>query len=343
MRGGPGVSLKIVFFGSPPEAVESLSVLYDAGFEIASVYTRPDRPAGRGNRVTPTPVKAWALERGLDVRTPEDLRSGDVLQHLAKTRSDAFVVAAYGRILPPAVLDVPTLGVVNIHPSLLPKYRGPSPVQNAILDGVQETGVTIMKLDEGMDTGMILRASGPVPLDGTERAGELTSRLFSIGAELLPDVLIDYSEGLLAPAPQDDSAASVTRMVRRADGELDWRRPAQRLERMMRAYDPWPGIFTTWRSSTLKILEVVCNGGRKWADAGIRARYFVTGTGMAVATGDGALDLHRVQLQGRRGVGARDFLEWPPRGRGGSPALVVRSQAQAALAMGAGSGLCGFD
>ena len=310
MRGGPGVSLKIVFFGSPPEAVESLSVLYDAGFEIASVYTRPDRPAGRGNRVTPTPVKAWALERGLDVRTPEDLRSGDVLQHLAKTRSDAFVVAAYGRILPPAVLDVPALGVVNIHPSLLPKYRGPSPVQNAILDGVQETGVTIMKLDEGMDTGMILRASGPVPLDGTERAGELTSRLFSIGAELLPDVLIDYSEGRLAPAPQDDSAASVTRMVRRADGELDWRRPAQRLERMMRAYDPWPGIFTTWRSSTLKILESSVMAGA----VGRRrpGTVFRDGDGLAVATGDGALDLHRVQLQGRRGVGARDFLNGHP-------------------------------
>ena len=143
------MALTIVFFGSPPEAVESLAVLQAAGIDVASVYTRPDRPAGRGNRMTPTAVKVWASERGLDVRTPDDLRSRDTLDHLASTHASIFVVAAYGRILPPAVLDIPRLGVVNIHPSLLPAYRGPSPVQTAILDGVPETGVTIMKLDEG--------------------------------------------------------------------------------------------------------------------------------------------------------------------------------------------------
>ena len=193
--------LTIVFFGSPPEAVESLPVLLTEEFEVVSVYTRPDRPAGRGNRMTPTAVKVWASERGLDIRTPDDLRSRDTLDHLASTHASIFVVAAYGRILPPAVLDIPRLGVVNIHPSLLPRYRGPSPVQTAILDGVSETGVTIMKLDEGMDTGMILRASGPVPLNGTERTGELMTRLFSIGAKMLPDVLLSLSNGQLTPVP----------------------------------------------------------------------------------------------------------------------------------------------
>ena len=304
------MSLTIVFFGSPPEAVESLSVMLNAGFEIVSVYTRPDRPTGRGNRLTPTAVKAWASERGLHVRTPDDLRSRDVLNHLAETRADAFVVAAYGRFLPRAVLNIPRLGVVNIHPSLLPKYRGPSPVQAAILDGVPETGVTIMKLDEGMDTGAILRSSEPVPLDGTERLGELMARLFYLGARIMPEVLMDLSEGRLMPVPQNESEASVTRMVRRADGELDWRQPAWRLERMMRAYDPWPGVFTTWYARSLKILDAsVAEDGLKQGPPGKVTRY---GDGIAVTTGEGALKLHRVQLAGRRAADAVDFLNGHP-------------------------------
>lgn len=304
------MALTVVFFGSPPEAVESLSGLRAAGFEIASVYTRPDRPAGRGSRLTPTAVKAWAMERRLDVRAPEDLRSRDELRHLANTGADAFVVAAYGRILPPAVLDVPRLGVINVHPSLLPKYRGPSPVQTAILDGVPETGVTIMQLDEGMDTGMVLRSSGPVPLDGTERTSELTARLFSLGARILPGVLTDLSNGRLTPVPQDDSMASVTKLVKRGDGEVYWRRPARYVERMVRAYDPWPGVFTTWYARTLKILDVsVAEGGPGHGPPGTVFRY---GDGMAVATGEGALELRRVQLSGRRAADARDFLNGHP-------------------------------
>ncbi len=304
------MALTIVFFGSPPEAVESLAVLQAAGIDVASVYTRPDRPAGRGNRMTPTAVKVWASERGLDVRTPDDLRSRDTLDHLASTHASIFVVAAYGRILPPAVLDIPRLGVVNIHPSLLPRYRGPSPVQTAILDGVPETGVTIMKLDEGMDTGMILRASGPVPLDGTERADELMTRLFSIGAKMLPDVLLDLSNGQLTPVQQDDSLASVTKLVRRGDGAADWRRPARNLERTMRAYDPWPGIFTTWHARTLKILDAAVAEGEP--GEGPPGTVFQYGGRLAVSTGEGALELLRVQLQGRRGVDAPDFLRGHP-------------------------------
>ena len=304
------MALTIVFFGSPPEAVESLAVLQAAGIDVASVYTRPDRPAGRGNRMTPTAVKVWASERGLDVRTPDDLRSRDTLDHLASTHASIFVVAAYGRILPPAVLDIPRLGVVNIHPSLLPAYRGPSPVQTAILDGVPETGVTIMKLDEGMDTGMILRASGPVPLDGTERTGELMTRLFSIGAKMLTDVLLDLSNGQLTPVQQDDSLASVTKMVRRGDGAVDWRRPARHLERMMRAYDPWPGIFTTWRARTLKILDAAVAEGEP--GEGPPGTVFQKDGRLAVSTGEGTLELLRVQLQGRRGVDAPDFLRGHP-------------------------------
>ncbi len=304
------MALTIVFFGSPPEAVESLSVLKAAGSEIASVYTRPDRPAGRGSRLTPTAVKAWAMERDLDVRTPGDLRSRDVLRRLADTGADAFVVAAYGRILPSAALDIPRLGVINIHPSLLPKYRGPSPVQTAILDGVPETGVTIMQLDEGMDTGMILRSSGPVRLDGTERMGELMARLFSLGARMLPDVLIDLAEGRLTPVPQDDSMASVTRLIKRGDGEVDWRRPARYVERMVRAYDPWPGVFTTWYSRTLKILDTSVREGVPATRS--PGTVFRSGGGLAVATGDGALELRRVQLAGRRAADAADFLNGRP-------------------------------
>ena len=304
------MALTIVFFGSPPEAVESLAVLQAAGIDIASVYTRPDRPAGRGNRMTPTAVKVWASERGLDVRTPDDLRSRDTLDHLASTHASVFVVAAYGRFLPRAVLDIPRLGVVNIHPSLLPAYRGPSPVQTAILDGVSETGVTIMKLDEGMDTGMILRASEPVPLDGTERAGDLLTRLFSLGAMMLPDVLFDLSNGQLTPVPQDDSRASMTKLVRRGDGAADWRRSARRLERMMRAYDPRPGLFTTWYSRTLKIMDAaVVEDERGALPPGTVFR--IAGR-LAVSTGEGALELLRVQLQGRRAVDAPDFLRGHP-------------------------------
>ncbi len=241
------------------------------------------------------------------MRTPKTLRQERTLEELYEFGADLFVVVAYGRILPTEALQLPRLGAVNVHPSLLPEYRGPSPVQTAILDGAARTGVTIMALDAGMDTGPILRQSDRVPLLGTERTGALMDRLFSMGAAMLPGVLDDMDSGRLTPVPQDDSRASVTSQVRRSDGEADWSSPAELLERMIRAYDPWPGVFTRWKGRRLKILDAAVEGP---ASAGPPGKTLLDAGRLFVATGRGALELRRVQMEGRRPMSAIDL----PRG-----------------------------
>ncbi|MBT3995478.1 MAG: methionyl-tRNA formyltransferase [Chloroflexi bacterium] len=301
--------MRIVFFGSPPEAAASLESLIAAGHDIAAVYSQPDRKSGRGRNKTATPVKTFATQNDLPVFTPKGLRNNvEELERLTELKADAFVVVAYGRILPVEILQVPPMGVVNIHPSLLPKYRGPSPVVTAILEGEDTAGVTIMLLDEGMDTGPILAQSTPMWLSGTEKGAALQSALFKEGASMLPNVLKGLQEGSLAPQPQDDSKASVTRLLERSDGEIDWTSPAERIDRMIRAYDPWPGTFTSWNGKGLKVLDAQISSASVYG-AGV---VVVDEGRVNVGTGTGSIELKKVQLEGRQAVAAADFLRGQP-------------------------------
>ena len=301
--------MRIIFFGSPAEAAESLKSLISEGHNIAAVYTRPDRRAGRGRASTPTPVKTMALENGLPVCTPARLQNNEQeFAQLADAHVDVFVVVAYGRILPPEILSIPPMGVVNVHPSLLPQYRGPSPVVTAILDGQAQTGVTVMLLDEGMDTGPILAQSPPVQLNGTEKGASLQALLFNEGAAMLPAVLKGLQDGSITPTPQDDALATVTGLLDRSDGEIDWSLSAEQIGRMVRAYDPWPGTFTTWNGKGLKILDAeLTNESRD--DPG---KVSVTDGRLIVGTGSGSLEITRLQLEGRRSVTTLDFLRGQP-------------------------------
>ena len=253
--------MKTVFFGSPDEAVPSLKALLARGHQVAAAFTQPDRPAGRSSAPAPTPVKAAAERAGIPVRSPKTLRDAAVQAELKTYGADAFVVVAYGKLLPPEVLAIPRLGVLNVHPSLLPSYRGPSPVQQAVLDGVEETGVTVMLLDAGMDTGPVL-SQRRVPLSGDETAAALMGRLFDEGARLLVDTLERYARGDVRPQAQDDAKATVTKLLNREDGEIDWSKPSVQIARAVRAYDPWPGTHTRWKGQSLKVLEVQAVGGR---------------------------------------------------------------------------------
>ncbi|TDI93306.1 MAG: methionyl-tRNA formyltransferase [Chloroflexi bacterium] len=319
--------MRIIFFGSPREAADSLRSLISAGHDVVAVYTRPDRRAGRGREKSQTPVKVFAEKQGLPVFTPAGFRnSAQELDRMADANADVFVVVAYGRILPADILKVPPMGVVNVHPSLLPMYRGPSPVVMAILDGQTHTGVSVMLLDEGMDTGPVLAQSPPVRLTGRERAAELQARLFKEGAAMLPAVLTGLQDGTVVPTPQDDSKATVTRLLDRSDGEIDWSLSAAQIDRMVRAYDPWPGTFTSWNGKGLKILDVELLSGagigattesRPDLDSNYRlghdpGKVVVRGGKLLIGTGTGPLEITRLQLEGRQGVAADEFLRGRP-------------------------------
>lgn len=291
--------MRILFMGSPIFAVHPLEALVAAGHTLVAVVTQPDRPAGRQRQPTPPPVKLAAERLGLPVLQPETLRDPLVVAQLAALQPDVGVVAAYGEILRRQVLAIPPLGYLNIHPSLLPLYRGPTPVTGAILAGDPQTGVTIMRLDPGMDSGPIL-AQHVVDLAPTARAGALTDELFILGAQLLIDVLPNYVAGRLQPTAQDHDRATITRMLSKEDGSIDWTQPALNIERMTRAYDPWPGAQTTWRGQGLRISVAAVEStwlgpqppGTLVGQHGDRSPL--------VATGRGALALCHVQPAGRR-------------------------------------------
>ena len=296
--------LRVVFMGTPAFAVPALTVILDEGCEIIGVFTQPDRRAGRGRRLTAPPVKEAAIERGLLVFQPSSLRrDAQAREQLVSLSPDLIMVVAYGLFLPEDTLAVPPLGALNIHPSLLPKHRGPSPVATAILDGDATTGVTLMQLDEGMDSGPII-AQRETSITEDETAKELTVRLFKMGAELLAHTIPQWRVGAIAPSPQSEADATLTRLLSREDGAIDWTRPADYIARQVRAYHPWPGSFTRWKGKQLKVHQA-------WALSTDEA--LAPGTvvelpqGIAVATGEGALLLRRVQIEGRQAANIADF------------------------------------
>ncbi|MBW7886111.1 MAG: methionyl-tRNA formyltransferase [Caldilineaceae bacterium] len=299
--------------GTPAFAVPVLQALHEAGpargWQVIAAATQPDRPAGRGKQLVASPVKEYALEQGIPVLQPASLRKDpEAVAALAALAPDVIVVAAYGLILPRAVLEIPAFGCLNVHASLLPAYRGASPITAALLDGREETGVTIMLMDEGMDTGPALRLA-KTAIERDETAATLSARLAGIGAALLVETLAAWLAGAVAPIPQAElpGEPSICRLIKKGDGEIDWSRPAILIERMTRAYLPWPTAFTTWRGEPFKILEATVVAGD--APAG---HVLVTSDGPAVGTGEGLLLLHTVQPAGKRPMDARSFLNGAP-------------------------------
>lgn len=301
--------MRILFLGTPGFAVPVLEALLGSGHQVVGVATQPDRPSGRGRARGSPPVKRAAEELGIPVLQPASWRGEEAVGRVAELAPEALVVAAYGRILPPALLRVPPLGALNIHPSMLPRYRGPSPVAAALLAGDRTTGVSVMLLDERMDTGPVL-VQEEESIRPEDTAQTLTERLFRRGASLLAATLGPWSSGEVRPQPQDDARATYTRPLRKEDGEVDFREPAERLWRQVRAYTPWPGTHTTWEGQRLKLLDVV-----PLPSAGVAAQPGEVvvlpdpgATTIVVGTGDGLLGLLRVQIEGRKPIAAWHFL-----------------------------------
>lgn len=305
--------LRIIYMGTPHFAVPALEALIGGaapgavlteGYEIATVITRPDKPSGRSQEIVYSPVKQVALAHGLPVWQPGSFKKVENQDALAAYRADLFIVAAFGQILPQAVLDLPRYGTLNIHASLLPKYRGSSPISEAILRGDAETGVTIMLIDAGVDTGpMLLKRA--LLLTGDETTASLTPKLAELGAAALLEALPLWVRGELTPQPQDHELATHTRMLKKEDGRIDWSRPAEVLAREVRAYIPWPNACTTWRSKLLKILSArplpAADGGEQPGKVTLERE------SLRVATGQGSLLVDRVQLEGKRAMSAEEF------------------------------------
>ena len=303
--------LRLVFMGTPDFAVPALGALLDAGHDVVGVFTQPDRRSGRGRRLSAPPVKEFAESRDLAVFQPASLREdAEARQHISDLAPDAIVVAAYGLFLPEETLAVPQLGCLNIHPSLLPRHRGPSPVATSILEGDETTGVTIMLLDEGMDTGPIL-SQRETPIGADETCDQLTARLFDVGANLLTETLDLWSNGSIIPTPQDDASATVTRRLHRSDGRIDWNDTAKSIVRRVRAFTPWPGTFTTWDRRTFKVIRAEPARAILDAPAG-KVATLNCPDGIGVATGCGTLRLLEVQMEGRRASTVEDFARGYP-------------------------------
>ena len=293
--------------GTPEFAVPVAKRLLKAGHDLVGVYTQPDRPAGRGRRTSPTPVKRFALERGLAVLQPRSLSGAETWAAMAALKPDASVVAAYGKLLPRPVLDIPRLGCLNIHPSLLPRHRGASPVAAAILSGDGVTGVTVMLLDEGLDTGPVL-AQRQARITRDETADTLTRRLFRMGGDLVVEVLRGLAEGTVLAREQIEEDATMSTRLDREAGRIDWSVPAEQIALMVRAYHPWPGTFTTWNGRTIKILEA----SPVPSDRVTPGTVTVARGSIEVATGAGALIVTRLQIEGRTAVSASEFVAGHP-------------------------------
>lgn len=294
---------RVIFMGTPDFAVPTLAALAESSYRLAGVVTQPDRPAGRGRKLEVSPVKAFAQRHGVPILQPPALKTPEAVADLAALRPDVIVVAAFGQILRPAVLDLPPHGCINVHASLLPRWRGAAPVQAAILAGDQVTGVTIMRMDAGMDTGPIL-AQTALAIQAHDTGGSLTDRLAQQGADLLIDTLPRWLAGEITPQPQDASLATLCRPLRKEQGQVDWTRPAGEIARAVRAFNPWPAASTAWQGQPLKILQAEALPGPSGEPPGLARQ--VAGD-VVVSTGDGLLRLDLVQLAGRAAMPGRDF------------------------------------
>jgi len=300
--------VRAVFMGTPEFAVPALGAMLEAGVEVAGVVTQPDRPAGRGREVTASPVKRVAVERGIEVLQPLKIKAPDAVDWVQGKHADVIVVVGYGQIIPASVFDYPKLGTVNVHASLLPKYRGAAPIQWAIANGETVTGVTTMRIEAGLDTGDILLAR-EVEIGPEETASELSPRLAGMGAELLIETLRGLEAGTITPRKQDNAAATYAPILKKKDGRVDWSRSARAIFNQVRGFDPWPGAFTTFRGELLQLRRVRVAGG----SAGGPGRIEVAGRTLLVACGEGGLEVLELQPEAKRRMTAQEFLNgWRP-------------------------------
>ncbi len=298
--------MRIVFMGTPDFSVGTLEKLVEAGHKIIGVVTQPDKPKGRGKALQPTPVKEAALKHGLTVYQPRRIREEEFQAVLKDLNPEVIVVVAFGQIIPKTVLELPKYGCINVHASLLPKYRGAAPIQWAVIDGEKTAGVTIMKMDEGLDTGDMY-AKAEIPLAEDETGGSLFDKLSLLGAELLAESLPKIASGELAPVPQpEESPNGYARMITKEDGRMDWTRPAEELERRIRGVIPWPGAFSRLNNKTLKIwkAEIINENSKMEPGQVVQAGK----KGLAVQTGDGQILITDLQLEGKKRMQADAFL-----------------------------------
>ena len=292
--------LKLAYMGTPDFAVPSLAALVEAGHEVVAVYSQPPRRAGRGQKERPSPVHAWAEEHGLPVRTPSTLRDDGTQVEFGALDLDSAIVAAYGLILPLPVLSAPRLGCSNVHASLLPRWRGAAPIQRAILAGDTETGISIMMMEEGLDTGPVLRTES-LPIGPETTAGELHDALAALGGRMIAPVLADFDSGHIVPEPQDDAGMTYAKKIEKPEARIDWSEDAAMVARRIHAFAPWPGAWFTLGGERLKVLAVRI-------EPGDGAPGEVLDDTLRVACGSNAVRLHRLQREGKKPAAAADFL-----------------------------------
>lgn len=295
--------LRIIFAGTPDFAARHLQALIDSEHQIVGVYSQPDRPAGRGKKLKASEVKALALEHDLPVFQPQSLKTDEALEELSSLNADIMIVVAYGLILPKAILDAPRLGCLNVHGSILPRWRGAAPIQRAIWAGDQQTGVTIMQMDEGLDTGDMLHISR-CPIDSTETSASLYAKLAELGPDALIDTINRLANGDITPEPQNDADANYAKKLSKDEANIDWSMDAEQIERNIRAFNPWPVCFTQMRGNTVKIYQ-----------ANVVEQSGAAGTvlasdknGIVVACGKHALSISELQPQGKKPMAINNFL-----------------------------------
>ncbi|PSL13656.1 methionyl-tRNA formyltransferase [Marinobacterium halophilum] len=297
--------LRIVFAGTPDFAAECLAAVLQTEHQVVAVYTQPDRPSGRGRKLHPGPVKTLALEHDLPVYQPLSLKDAEQQQILAELNADLMIVVAYGLLLPQAVLDIPRLGCINVHASLLPRWRGAAPIHRALLAGDTETGITIMQMDAGLDTGAMLNKA-TCAIDDNDTSGTLHDRLAVLGAELLVSTLAPLAAGTLAPEPQDDQLANYAHKLDKQEGLIDWTLPAAEILRRIRGFNPWPVCFTRLGDDNLRIWSA--EPDQQGSDAAAGTILAADGQGIHVACGQGTLRLTQLQLPGGKAQPVKTLL-----------------------------------
>ncbi|EMJ3469712.1 methionyl-tRNA formyltransferase [Vibrio harveyi] len=298
-------SLRIVFAGTPDFAARHLAALLSSEHEVIAVYTQPDRPAGRGKKLTASPVKTIALEHDIPVYQPENFKSDEAKQELAALNADIMVVVAYGLLLPQVVLDTPKLGCINVHGSILPRWRGAAPIQRSIWAGDAETGVTIMQMDIGLDTGDMLKIA-TLPIEASDTSASMYEKLAGLGPDALIDCLADIATGKAEPVKQDDQLANYAKKLSKEEARIDWNDDAAHIERCVRAFNPWPMSHFEAAENSIKVWEsrVADQTSDKPAGTILQADK----TGIYVATGNGVLVLEQLQVPGKKAMSVQDIL-----------------------------------